>query len=85
MPQVRTALTTLVVDTVALVAIVTEVSKYVKHFALPSMLRAIISDATIYFFTIFLSHLLLVVTMEAARVWFRSPFLRSLPLCDGAN
>ena len=33
------------------------------------MLRAVVSDVTVYFFTIFLTHLLLVVTLETARVW----------------
>ena len=49
---------------------VAEVLKYIKHFAISSMLRAVVSDVTVHFFTIFLSHLLLVVTMETARVWF---------------
>jgi len=44
------------------------------------MLRAVISDVTVYFVTIFLTHLLLVVTIETARVRFRSSFFGLLPL-----
>ena len=72
--KIRTALTARITDTIALISMVTEVSKYVKHFALSAMLRAVISDVTVYFFTIFLSHLLLVITIETARVWLRSSF-----------
>ena len=53
---------------------VTEVLKYVEHFAFSSMLRAVISDVTVYFFTIFLSHLLLLVAVGTARVWFLTSF-----------
>ena len=72
--KIRTALTARITDTIALISMVTEVSKYVKHFGLSAMLRAVISDVTVYFFTIFLSHLLLVITIETARVWLRSSF-----------
>ena len=68
--EIRTMPTTLITDTIALVSMVAEVSKYTKHFALSAMLRAVVSDVTVHFFTIFLSHLLLVVTLETARVRF---------------
>ncbi|KAF9648632.1 hypothetical protein BDM02DRAFT_3186957 [Thelephora ganbajun] len=64
----------LVFDTIALVSMAIEVSKYARHYALPSMLRAVIRDITVYFFTIFLSHLLFVITIQTAR-----PDLKILP------
>jgi hypothetical protein len=67
---------------IALASMVADIFKFIRHFALSAMLRAILSDVTVYFFTIFLSHLLLIVTVETARVWFHSPFFRSLPFRD---
>lgn len=70
----RITVTAFVADTIALISMATEVLKYVKHFSLPAMLRAVINDVTIYFFTISLSHLSLLVTLTTARVWFRISF-----------
>lgn len=61
---------------------VAEVLKYIEHFALSVMLRAVVSDVTVHFFTIFISHLLLVITMETARVWFRSHSSDYFPFDD---
>jgi hypothetical protein len=83
--EIRTTLTVFVADTIALVSMVTDVLKYIDHFALSAMLRAVVSDVTVYFFTIFLSHLLLVVTIETARVWFEVHSSDYCPLCGDTD
>lgn len=80
--EILTALTVFNTDTIALASMVTDIFKFIRHFALSAMLRAILSDVTVYFVTIFLSHLLLIVTVETARVWFQTPLLGSLPFRD---
>ena len=66
--EILTPLVTFIADAVALASTAIQVLKYAKQFPLSSMLRAVISDVTLYFFTVFISHVLLVATMETARV-----------------
>lgn len=70
--ELQSTLVIFVADVVALVSTTIQALTYVRHFPLSSMLRAVISDVTLYFFTVFLSHVLLVATMETARVSFQS-------------
>ena len=45
-----------------------------RMYGIPSLLRTIVRDATIYFLVIFTSHLVLVITLLFARVGFQMFF-----------